>query len=47
MRERDDIEDISIEGKTTLKWMLKNRDIYQNICHDFLLPCNFKLYFSK
>jgi len=47
MKERDDIEDISIEGKTPLKWMLKNRDIYQNISHDFLLSCNFKFYCSK
>jgi hypothetical protein len=47
MKERDDIEDIGIEGKTPLKWMLKNRDIYWNIGHDFSLSCNFKFYCSK
>jgi hypothetical protein len=47
MKERDDIEDIGIEGKTPLKWMLKNIDIYQNTCHDFSLPYNFKFYCSK
>jgi hypothetical protein len=37
MKERDDTEDIGIEGRTILKWMLENRDINQNICHDFIL----------
>jgi hypothetical protein len=37
MQERDDTEDINIEGRTTLKWMLENREINQNICHDFIL----------
>jgi hypothetical protein len=27
MKERDDTEDIVIEGRTILKWLLKNRDI--------------------
>jgi hypothetical protein len=37
MQERDDIEDIVIEGRTTLKWRLEYRDINQIICHDFKL----------
>ena len=38
---------LGVSGKTILKWMLKNKDIYQNICHDFSLSCNFKFYCSK
>jgi len=34
MKERGDTEDIGIEGRAILKW---NRDINQNICHDFIL----------
>ena len=37
MKERDDTEDIGIEDRTILKWMLENRDINQNIRHDFVL----------
>jgi hypothetical protein len=36
MKERDDIEDIVIGGRTILRWMLENRDINQNISHDFI-----------
>ena len=37
MNERDDTEDVSLEGRTILHWMLENRDTEQNICHDFTL----------
>ena len=37
MKERNDTEKIGIEGRTTLRWMFENRDINQNICHDFIL----------
>jgi hypothetical protein len=37
MKERDDTEDIVIEGRTILKWLLKNRDINKNNCRDFIL----------